>query len=502
MSEKLQALQAQLQKMNDLGNAMAVMGWDQEVMMPEGGAKPRARQLGTLARIRHELATSEELGDLIEGAMGETAGADYDSDTAALLRVAKYDYEQDMKLPVDFVAKITQVTSEAQHVWAKARATNDFALFQPMLEQIFELTAQGAQFIGYTDHPYDALIGQYERGMTTAEVARIFGAHKPDLIELIRAVGEVEDRVSDAILHREYDVDRQREFGLWVIDRLGFDFKRGRQDVSTHPFCTNFSRSDVRLTTRFSKDFLNPALFGLIHEAGHGMYEQGVAEALDGTPLGGGTSLGVHESQSRMWENVVGRSRGFWSWAYPELRAKFPGVLDDIDLETFYKSINTVKRQFIRVEADELTYNLHIMLRFELECDLLAGKVKIADLPREWNDRFEQFFGLRPPSDALGVLQDVHWSAGLIGYFPTYALGNLLSVQYYNTALTAHPNIPEEIAAGKFDTLLSWLNTNIHQHGRKYTSAELTERVTGGQIDPAPYVAYLQGKFGDVYGLG
>ncbi len=502
MGEKLQALTEQLRQITDLGNALAVMGWDQEVMMPEGGTKPRARQLSTLARIRHQMATSEELGDLIAGAASEVSGMDSDSDEVALVRLAKYEYDNDMKLPVEFVARHAQVTSEAQHVWAKARANNDFKAFEPMLEQIFELARQAADFLGYQDHPYDALLNQYERGMTTAEVARIFSAHKPDLIELIKSVGEVEDRVSDAVLHREYDTDKQRQFGLWVIEKLGFDFKRGRQDVSTHPFCTNFSRNDVRLTTRFYKDYLNPALFGLIHEAGHGMYEQGIGEALDGTPLGGGTSLGVHESQSRMWENVVGRSRGFWGWAYPKLRETFPGVLDDVSLEDFYKAINTVKRQFIRVEADELTYNLHIMLRFELECDLLAGKVKVSELPQVWNDRFEEFFGIRPPTDALGVLQDVHWSAGLIGYFPTYALGNLLSIQYYNTALAAHPSIPDEIAAGKFDTLLTWLNQNIHQHGRKFTSAELTQRITGGQIDPAPYVAYLQNKYSDVYGLG
>jgi len=502
VGEKLQQLTTQLQQISDVNNAMAVMGWDQEVMMPEGGTKARARQLSTLARIGHEMATSEDLGDLIHAAAQEIDGAGYDSDEAALLRVAQYDYDQNMKLPVDFVAKFAQLTSEAQSIWAKARHNNDFKAFEPTLEKIFEMTRQGADFLGYTDHPYDALLNQYERGMTTAEVARIFNAHKPALIEMIAAIGEVENRVSDDVLHRDYDIDKQREFGLSVIEKLGFDFTRGRQDISTHPFCTNFSRDDVRITTRFYKDFINPALFGMIHEAGHGMYEQGVAEALDGTPLGHGTSLGVHESQSRMWENVVGRSKGFWSWAYPQLQAQFPGVLEDTDVDSFYKSINTVKRQFIRVEADELTYNLHIMLRFELECDLMTGAIKISDLPQVWNDRFEQFFGIRPPTDTLGVLQDVHWSIGLIGYFPTYALGNLLSMQYYNTAVAANPSLPAEIASGKFDTLLTWLQTNIHQHGRKYTSAELTQRVTGGQIDPAPYVAYLQNKFTDVYGLG
>ncbi|MCA9905348.1 MAG: carboxypeptidase M32, partial [Anaerolineae bacterium] len=279
------------------------------------------------------------------------------------------------------------------------------------------------------------------------------------------------------------------------------DMQRGQQSVSVHPFCTTFARGDVRITTRFDSKWLNPALFGMMHEAGHAMYEQGVGAFLDGTPLGGGTSLGVHESQSRMWENIVGRSRGFWMWAFPFLKQYFPTQLEGVDAESFYKAINKVERSFIRVEADEATYNLHIMVRFELETGVVSGKIKVADLAREWNDRFESYFGVVPPSDALGVLQDVHWSSGLMGYFPTYALGNLLSVQYYNRALKDHPSIPDEIAQGKFDTLLHWLNENIHQHGRKYTSDELTQRVTGEGIQSNDFIAYLEGKFGDIYGL-
>jgi carboxypeptidase Taq len=498
--EKYDALLNRLQQIEDLNNSIAILNWDLEVKMPEGGSKARARQLSTLSRINHEMRTSDEMRRLLEAAESEMSGAAYDSDEAALLRVARHEFDQQTKLPTDFVAEFTQLTAEAHEIWAKARASSDFRHFEPALTKINDMVMRQADMLGYSDHPYDALIDQYERGMTAAEVRRIFESHKPALVDLIGRIGKVEDRVSADVLHRDFDIDKQREFGLWVIEKFGFDFKRGRQDISVHPFCTSFSRNDVRLTTRFEKSFLNPALFGLMHEAGHGMYEQGSAQAYDGTPLAGGTSLGVHESQSRMWENIVGRSRHFWQWAYPKLQEKFP-QLNDTTLDSFYRAINHVERQFIRVEADEATYNLHIMLRFELECDMVTGKVKVGDLPEEWNERFEAYLGVTPPNDKLGVLQDVHWSGGGIGYFPTYALGNLLSVQYYNTALNSHPNLPEEFAQGKFDTLLTWLNENIHRHGRKYTSQELTQRVTGGPIDPAPYVAYLEEKYTDVYSL-
>ena len=356
-----------------------------------------------------------------------------------------------------------------------------------------------ADLLGYDEHPYDALLSQYERGMTTAQVKSIFDAHRPKLVDLIAQVGDAQ-QVDDSMLKLNFDRDTQREFALWAVKSFGFDFERGGQAEAVHPFCTNFSVNDVRITTRFNDNWLNPALFGMMHEAGHGMYEQGIGQNLEGTPLAGGTSLGVHESQSRMWENIVGRSKGFWSWAMPKLKDAFP-QLGQVTLDDFYKAINKVERSFIRVEADEATYNLHIILRFELEQELLTGAVKVADVRDAWNDRFNAFFGLTPPDDANGVLQDIHWSAGLFGYFATYALGNLLSVQYYNQVLKDHPSIPDEIAQGKFDTLLTWLNTNIHQHGRKFTGTELTRRVTGEDIQSDSYIAYLTDKFNGVYGL-
>jgi carboxypeptidase Taq len=318
-------------------------------------------------------------------------------------------------------------------------------------------------------------------------------------VDLIARIAEA-DQVDDSILHQEFDVEKQKDFALHVVKAFGFDFERGVQDTAVHPFCTSFATDDVRITTRFYPEWLNPALFGMMHEAGHGMYEQGVARKFSGSVLQGGTTLGVHESQSRMWENLVGRSRGFWEWALPQLKETFP-QLADVSLDDFYKAINKVERSFIRVEADEATYNLHIMLRFALEKDIITGKIPVKELPDAWNDRFKEFFALVPPNDAQGVLQDVHWSSGLFGYFPTYALGNLLSVQYYNQALEDEPTIPDDIRQGKFDTLLTWLNTNIHQHGRKFTAAELTRRVTGEDIQSDDYMAYLETKFSDVYGL-
>jgi carboxypeptidase Taq len=501
MGEHYQALLEHVSEIENVNKAAGLLGWDQQVNMPPGGAMARARQLATLARIAHEMLTDDKTAKLIEAAEAETNGMSYDSDEASLIRAVKQDYAENTRLPSSYVAEFTRVTAEAHEVWAHARADNNFAAFQPTLEKIVDLAIQGAEYLGYSEHPYDALLDRFERGMTTRRVTEIFDGHKPRLVSLIAAVGKHADRVDDAVLHQAYPIDQQREFGTQIIKAIGYDLDRGHQGVAVHPFMSSFSSGDARITTRFNPNWLNPALFGTMHEAGHAMYEQGVAENLDGTPLGNGTSLGVHESQSRMWENMVGRSRQFWQWAFPKLQDLFPQQLAGVDVESFYRAINKVAPSFIRVEADEATYNLHIMLRFELETGLVSGKVKVADLPQEWNGRFEQFFGIVPPTDTLGVLQDVHWSAGLMGYFPTYALGNLLAAQYYEKALAAHPSIPDEIAQGQFDTLRHWLNANIHVHGRKFTSDELTRRVTGEGIQSDAFIAYLERKFGDVYGL-
>jgi carboxypeptidase Taq len=500
MATKLQALREHLNTVHDLNMATAVLSWDQQTAMPVGGAAARAQQMSTLGRLSHELFTSDKTARLLDEAAAEAAQADYGSDEASLIRVTRQDYADATKLPTAFVAEEIKETALADQIWADARAQNDFAHFLPALTKVMELARRKADYLGYSDHPYDALLGMYERGMTTQRVRAIFDAHRPALVELISAITAA-PQVDDSVLRRHYPLAQQREFGQMVVSALGFAFERGMQAVSVHPFCTHFSRDDVRITTRYDEHSFNEAFFGFLHEAGHGMYEQGIGANLEGSPLGGGTSLGVHESQSRLWENIVGRSRGFWSWALPKLREVFPAQLEGVTLETIYKAVNKVERSFIRVEADEATYNLHIILRFEIEQDLLTGKLKPADLPAAWNSRFTEFCGITPPNDTLGVLQDVHWSAGLIGYFPTYALGNMLSVQYYNRAVQDQPNIPADIAQGNFAPLLQWLNTHIHQHGRKFTADELTQRITGEGIQSRDYMTYLTTKYSEVYGL-
>jgi len=499
MGEKYQALRQRLETVHNLNMAGGVLNWDRETAMPPKGDGARARQLATLARLSHEIFTSQETARLIEDARSEINGAAYESNEASLIRVAQRDYDQLTRLPTEFVAELTRITALAHNVWAEARATSNFVTFQPMLEQIMDLMVEGASCLGYKEHPYDALLNQYDEGMTTSLVRTIFEAHRPALVDLIAAV-RAAPQVDDSFLHQDFDIEKQRQFGLKMTEAFGYDYQRGIQEVSVHPFCTHFSSNDVRITTRFDPKFIGSALFGFFHETGHAMYEQGIAQDLDDNILAGGTSLSVHESQSRMWENIVGRSKEYWSWALPQLQEYFP-QLKGIGLDEFHRAINTVRNSFIRVEADEATYNLHIILRFEIEQELVAGKLAPKDVRDAWNSRFEQFFGMTPPNDAQGVLQDVHWSAGLVGYFPTYALGNLLSVQYYNQALKAHPNIPNEFAQGKFDTLLGWLNTNIHQYGRKYTTEELTQRVTGETIQSNAYMTYLKDKYTEVYGL-
>ncbi|MCS6835950.1 MAG: carboxypeptidase M32 [Anaerolineae bacterium] len=494
-----QALLSRLSDVASLREAAAVLGYDQQTAMPPGGVQGRARQLALLSRLSHETFTAEETGRLLEAAAAEV-GTEGDEDAPRMVRVAREDYAQATKLPTEYVAAFAQATSLGYQTWVRARQAKDFAMFAPTLKRLVELARQGADYLGYDEHPYDALLGQYERGMTTRQVAAIFEAHRPALVELISAI-QAAPQVDDSPLRQHFPIEAQKRFATEVVQAMGFDFQRGAQAVAVHPFCTSFGVNDVRITTRFDENFLSPALFGMIHEAGHGMYEQGSAQELDGTLLAGGTSLGVHESQSRLWENMIGRSESFWRWAYPKLQAAFPDQLEDVSLDAFYQAINKVQPSFIRVEADEATYNLHIILRFELEQALLTGDLTVDDLPQAWNDKFSAYFGMTPPDDALGVLQDVHWSSGLMGYFPTYALGNLLAAQYLAQARRAMPSLMDDVAQGQFGGLLGWLRENIHRHGRKFTSAELTQRICGEGINPAPYVAYLQTKYCAIYGL-
>ncbi|MBN1964638.1 MAG: carboxypeptidase M32, partial [Anaerolineae bacterium] len=449
----------------------------------------------------HEMFVADEIGVLLRDAAAEVKGLPADSDEAALVRVVQHDYDLETRLPTRLVEEIARTTTLGHEVWAKARQDNNFAAFAPTLEKIYDLMRQKAEALGYQDRPYDALLDQFEPGMKTADVERLFDGLREDLVPFVAAVFERLDAVDSSVLFKKYDIDKQTEFGLNVIKKLGYDMTRGRQDRAVHPFTTSFSINDVRITTRYDETYLPTALFGSIHEAGHAFYELGSDQALEGTMLAGGTSLGVHESQSRLWENLVGRSRGFWRYFYPELQKMYSENLGGVDLETFYRAINFVSRSLIRVEADEVTYNLHIMLRFEMENALLEGTLAVKDAPAYWNTRSQAYLGITPPDDAKGILQDVHWSSGLVGYFPTYALGTLLSVQYWEKALQDVPSIPGDIEKGDFSTLMGWLRENIHRYGRKYWPNELTERVTGGPIQTAPFMRYLRAKYSDIYGL-
>jgi carboxypeptidase Taq len=501
MGEKYEALVKHLRDVYNVGRSASVLQWDMETQMPPQGAEARGAQLETLSRISHQMFTSNQTGDLLNAAQDELNDVDYDTTEASMLRVVRKDYEDATKLPTEFVAKFTALTARAHHHWKQAREQADFGLFEPDLTEIVAMCQQRAEYMGYDGSPYDALLYEYESSLTTAEVKAIFDGHRGELVELVAAIAEVQNRVSDDVVKQPFPIEQQRAFGRFISEAIGYDYNRGRIDDAVHPFSTSFSKNDSRITTRYNPNWLNPALFGTMHECGHSMYEQGISDALAGTMLGNGTSLSVHESQSRTWENLVGRSRGFWAWAYPKLVEHFPAQLDGVDVETFYKSVNAVSPSFIRVEADECTYNLHIMLRFEIEQKLINGEVAVKDVPDLWNTTFEEFFGIIPPDDAQGCLQDIHWSMGALGYFSTYALGNLLGVQYYNTAIEQVPSIPDDIANGNFSTLLAWLNENIHAHGRKYNTKELTRRITGGDINSGPYIQYLKDKFTAIYGL-
>jgi carboxypeptidase Taq len=425
---------------------------------------------------------------------------DPDSDEARLIKVAKRDYEQAVKVPPEFTAEFAKVTTVAFGAWAEARGADDFSKFQPHLGKIVDLAHQFIEYFAPYEHAYDPLLDQFEPGMKTADVKAIFEALRPQQVELIQAIAD-RPQIDDSFLHRKFDEQKQWDFGVEVITKYGYDWNRGRQDKSAHPFTTNFARDDVRITTRVDPDYIGSALFGTLHECGHGLYEQGSAPKYERSPMAGGASLAVHESQSRMYENLIGRSLPFWEHFYPDLQKRFPAQLGSVDLPTFYKGINKVEPSLIRVEADEATYNLHIMLRLELEIALMEGNLAVKDLPDAWNAKFEEYLGVTPPNDSLGVLQDVHWSAGMIGYFSTYALGNLISVQLWEKMLADMPDMAAQIRKGEFGELLAWLVENVHQHGKKYEPQELVQRVTGSKIDAAPYVRYLNQKYRQIYEL-
>jgi carboxypeptidase Taq len=501
MEPKLQELKTRLLEIHDLNAAAAVLQWDQATYMPPGGAEARGRQMATLSRLAHEKFTSAEVGQLLDDLQPYADSLPHDSDEAGLIRATRRDYDLLVKVPSDLVARFQSHSAESYQAWTAARPANDFARMQPLLEKTVDMSRElGECFPGY-QHIADPLIDMSDYGMKAASVSALFAELRDALVPIVQAI-TAHPPADDSVLRQSYPEAEQLAFGVKVIKQFGYDFQRGRQDKTHHPFCTTFSLGDVRITTRVKENDLGEALFSTMHESGHAMYEQGVCLDYEGTPLAGGTSAGVHESQSRLWENIVGRSRGFWQHYYPDLQAAFPSQLSSVPLDTFYRAINKVQRSLIRTDADEVTYNLHVMLRFDLELALLEGRLSVADLPDAWHERFQSDFGIEPPDHKDGVLQDVHWFAGQVGgVFQGYTLGNILSAQFYAKAVEAHPEIPEHIARGEFTTLHTWLKDNIYEPGSKYTAPELVERVTGGPLRIEPYIQYLRTKYGELYAL-
>lgn len=504
----LEPLTTRLLEIQRINSASSVLSWDQETYMPAGGGAARAEQIAVLQGLAHQKLVSPEIEQLLSqwvdpatGQAAEQPGDLWDEPSRSLLREVWRDFSRAKKLPSEFVMTLSRECSLAQQVWAEAKTQNTFAKFLPNLRTILSLKRQETQYLGYTDSPYNALLDVYEPGSTIAALQPVFAQLKARLVPLLKRITESHVRIDDSILRHSYDQTRQLEFGRLVLTAMGYDFERGRLDLSAHPFTTSFHPTDVRVTTRVYERELQSCLFSCIHEGGHGLYDQGLDQRYFGTPLGDSVSLGIHESQSRLWENCVGRSRAFWRFFYPILQQTFHNQLQGVNVERFYAAINCVKPSFIRVEADELTYNLHIMLRFEIEQDLIEGRVQPDDLPALWNQKMKEYLGITPTSDAEGVLQDVHWSFGAFGYFPTYTLGNLYSVQFFEQAKLEIPRLEEGIAAGELLELRRWLEQKIHRWGRMFTPDHLARRVTGTTISPDPFLSYVEKKYGEIYQL-
>ncbi|MFX0003835.1 MAG: carboxypeptidase M32 [Candidatus Hermodarchaeota archaeon] len=482
-----------------LNYIQALLGWDQEVNMRNyKSVEGRSEQRALVSQLIHKRLTSEKAGNLIKKA---EKLKDLNEIDAAMLREAKRAYEQEIKLPEELVMEITKTAGLSQQTWQKAREKKDFKMFIPLLEKTVELQREKARKLETYPDLYSTLIDLYEPGATYDWVAKIFNPIGPKLSAFVKKLNSSKNKPNQSILRKNYDQEKQFKLSFEIIKKLNFDLEAGRQDLSTHPFTTTLSSTDTRITTRTREDFLNECIFGTIHECGHALYEMGFKEELHDTILGTGTSLGIHESQSRMLENFVGRSKEFWEYWYPTFQKIFPEILKDYPMEDFYRSVNSVQPSFIRVNADEVTYGLHIILRFEIEKDLIDEKIQVSELPEVWNSRFEELLGISPPDDKEGVLQDIHWGMGMIGYFPTYFLGTLYAAQMYNTALKKMPNLLEDYKKGEFSNILKFVRENIHQHGAVYRAGDLIKRVTGEDLNPDYFMKYIESKFYPIYGL-
>jgi carboxypeptidase Taq len=500
-TQSYQTLVTTLREIALLGSAASVLHWDERTQMPVKGTEHRANQLSLISRLVHEQFTAPKVGELLasleqSGQMGETHG-----DVAATVRETRRSYDRAVKLPASLVEEMAKTEILSQAAWVEARKHSDYAAFEPWLAKVLKLKLQEADCVGYKASRYDALLDPYEPDETAAGLTKVFESLREPLVQLVGKIGSSGRPAPLEILERRFPAAAQERLGRMAAEKVGFDFSAGRLDVSVHPFCSGIGPGDTRMTTRYDEAYFGDAFFGVLHETGHALYEQGLPAEHFGLPLGEAISLGIHESQSRLWENFVGRSRSFWICFLPIAREMFPEALKDVSEDAWYRAINDVRPSFIRTESDEATYNLHILLRFELEQAMVNGDLSTKDIPGAWNERMKKYFGITPPNDAKGCLQDTHWASGLIGYFPTYTLGNLYAAQFFEKARADLGDLDGQFAAGDFAPLLGWLRKNIHAHGRRYSARELGKRVTGQELAAEPLLRHLRKKANEVYGV-
>ena len=479
----------------------SLLGWDEQTYLPPGGSEARGNQLALLAGLHHDRAADPRVGDLLGEVEASNLTADPESPEGANLREWRRAYDRQTKLPKALVEELARATTRGQHEWVIAKRKNDFPGLKPALDAIFQLKRDEANCLGNQGEPYDALLDEYEPGANSRDLAALFTALRADLVPLVGAVAGSARRPDRSILRRDYPVERQKVFGETVAATIGFDFERGRLDTTEHPFCSGIGPGDTRITTRYDARNFSDAFFGILHEVGHGLYDQGLDPDHFGAPMGEAVSLGIHESQSRLWENVIGRGRPFWSYWYPLARRVFREALGAVPFDDFYFAVNAVEPSLIRVQADEVTYNLHVLIRFELERALISGDLALNDLPGAWNDSYRDALGVTPKNDAEGCLQDIHWSAGLVGYFPTYTLGNMYAAQFHAQAALDLGDPSDAFSRGDFSGLLAWLRAQIHRHGQRYRAADLARRITGDGPNPTPLIQSLRAKYSALYGL-
>ena len=501
MSNELTDLRQRLAELSDLNAINALLGWDQGSIMPAGAGEGRGRQMALMSKLLHDKFTDPAIGHLLETLRKQAEQWDPHSLDAHIVAVTSKDYDIATRVPGEFVSEMTEHQNSSYMAWAEARPANDFAKVIPFLEKTIELSRKYASFFPNSGHIADPLIDQADSGMTVATIRPLFKTLRDGLVPMVDAICR-QAPADDSCLTGPFPIDQQMVYGRLLAEKVGYDFHRGRLDTARHPFEARLAYGDIRITTRARENDLGDCLFSVIHECGHAMYEQGVAFELEGTPLSHGTSSGVHESQSRLWENIVGRSKTFWQYQYPSLQAAFPSQLGNVSLDAFYRAINKVSRSLIRTDADEVTYNLHVITRFELELELLEGTLAVKDLAQVWKERYSQNLGITPTDDRDGVLQDVHWYAGVVGgSFQGYTIGNVMSAQIYEAALAADPAIAGAINGGNYAPLLTWLQTNLYATGRRYDAAATLKRVTGSDLSVEPYFRYLHSKYGELYSL-